>query len=138
LVDEAFKVWLIEVNTNPCLEESSNLLRVLLPRMIDDALKLTVDILFPKRRKKDGVEGETVAHKVPDYADTENMWDCLCQLHVFRRVIPPKGISIGRPPARTNDPAGSASPQSAAKIESALQSCHFASGQDTGTFDNGT
>jgi len=34
MIDEEFKVWLIEVNTNPCLEESSNLLRHLIPRMI--------------------------------------------------------------------------------------------------------
>ncbi len=38
IIDERFKVWLIEVNTNPCLEESSALLRVLLPRMIGIAL----------------------------------------------------------------------------------------------------
>ena len=46
-VDSDFKVWLIEVNTNPCIEESSPLLGMLIPRMIDDALKLTVDVLFP-------------------------------------------------------------------------------------------
>ena len=34
IIDEDCKVWLIEANTNPCLEESSALLRVLLPRMI--------------------------------------------------------------------------------------------------------
>ena len=34
IIDDQFKVWLIEVNTNPCLEESSALLRTLLPRMI--------------------------------------------------------------------------------------------------------
>jgi len=34
IVDEEFKVWLIEINTNPCLEESSKLLEALLPRMI--------------------------------------------------------------------------------------------------------
>ena len=34
IIDEAFKVWLIEVNTNPCLEESSKLLKMILPRMI--------------------------------------------------------------------------------------------------------
>ena len=43
ILDQDMKPWLIEVNTNPCLEESSTLLRILLPRMIDDALKLTVD-----------------------------------------------------------------------------------------------
>ena len=34
IIDEEFKVWLIEINTNPCLEESSKLLKMLLPRMI--------------------------------------------------------------------------------------------------------
>lgn len=43
MVDSDFTVWLIEVNTNPCLDESSYLLKKLLPRMIDDAFKLTID-----------------------------------------------------------------------------------------------
>lgn len=47
IVDESFKVWLIEINTNPCIEESSDILKMLLPRMIDDALRLTIDQLFP-------------------------------------------------------------------------------------------
>ena len=34
IIDEEFKVYLIEINTNPCLEESSKLLEMLLPRMI--------------------------------------------------------------------------------------------------------
>ncbi len=34
IIDEDFKVWLIEVNTNPCLEESSKLLQTLIPRML--------------------------------------------------------------------------------------------------------
>lgn len=47
IIDSDFNVWLIEVNTNPCIEESSNLLKMLLPRMLDDAFKLTLDRLFP-------------------------------------------------------------------------------------------
>jgi len=34
IVDCNFKAWLIEVNTYPCLEESSTLLKTLLPRML--------------------------------------------------------------------------------------------------------
>jgi len=34
MIDSDLKVWLIEVNTNPCLEESSPILEELLPRMI--------------------------------------------------------------------------------------------------------
>lgn len=39
--------WLIEVNTNPCLEESSQLLKQLVPRMLNDAFKLTLDVIYP-------------------------------------------------------------------------------------------
>jgi hypothetical protein len=51
MVDEDLQPWLIEVNTNPCLEETSALLRLFLPRMIDDAFKLTVDVLFPHAQR---------------------------------------------------------------------------------------
>jgi D-alanine-D-alanine ligase-like ATP-grasp enzyme len=43
ILDEDFNTWLIEVNTNPCLEESSQLLKDMLPRMIEDMFKLTID-----------------------------------------------------------------------------------------------
>ena len=47
MIDKNRKPWLIEVNTNPCLEESSALLKQLVPRMLDDAFKLTLDSLYP-------------------------------------------------------------------------------------------
>ena len=47
MIDSALNPWLIEVNTNPCLEESNSLLKMIVPRMLDDAFKLTVDHLFP-------------------------------------------------------------------------------------------
>jgi hypothetical protein len=47
MVDNDLSVWLIEVNTNPCLDESSQLLKTLLPRVIDDGLKVSVDKEFP-------------------------------------------------------------------------------------------
>ncbi len=34
MIDADLKVWVIEVNTNPCLEESSPILEELLPRML--------------------------------------------------------------------------------------------------------
>lgn len=46
MVDEAKNAWLIEVNTNPCIEETSQVLKTLLPRMLDDLFKLTVDRVF--------------------------------------------------------------------------------------------
>jgi D-alanine-D-alanine ligase-like ATP-grasp enzyme len=53
IIDENLKPWLIEVNTNPCLEESSSLLKFYIPRMIDDALKLTLDVVFPSKKQKE-------------------------------------------------------------------------------------
>ena len=47
IIDSNFNVWLIEVNTNPCIEESSSILKQLIPRMLNDAFKLTLDVIFP-------------------------------------------------------------------------------------------
>lgn len=48
-IDSELKVWLIEVNENPCIECSSPLLGELIPRMISDSFKLTIDLLYEKR-----------------------------------------------------------------------------------------
>ena len=103
MIDETGKAWLIEVNTNPCLEESSAILRQYIPRMLDDAFKLTVDKIWKKPRQKvenrlenasdlsksqnikptkltkakEEIQGETQkfeVFKVDGYADDENMW----------------------------------------------------------------
>lgn len=39
MIDEDFNVWLIEVNTNPCLELSSPYLARLIPAMVENSLK---------------------------------------------------------------------------------------------------
>ena len=46
MLDCDFIPFLLEVNTNPGLEESSPLIKMLVPRMIDDALRLTLDKEF--------------------------------------------------------------------------------------------
>ena len=48
ILDVNFEPFLLEVNTNPGLEESSPLIKMLVPRMIDDALKLTIDEVFER------------------------------------------------------------------------------------------
>ena len=47
MLDEQFKVYLIEVNTNPCLELASPLLARLIPSMLENSLRLAVDPIFP-------------------------------------------------------------------------------------------
>lgn len=34
IIDQLLNTWLIEINTNPCLEESNELLSKLVPRML--------------------------------------------------------------------------------------------------------
>ena len=46
IIDEDLNTWMIEVNTNPCLEESSSILQMYLPRLVEDMLSLSVDSLF--------------------------------------------------------------------------------------------
>ena len=46
MLDAEFNLFLIEINTNPGLEESSPWIKVIVPRMLDDALRLTIDVLF--------------------------------------------------------------------------------------------
>jgi tubulin---tyrosine ligase len=47
MVDQDLGVWLIEVNTNPCLELGCSYLAKLIPEMLENAFKVALDPLFP-------------------------------------------------------------------------------------------
>jgi hypothetical protein len=47
LVDEDYRTWLIEVNTNPYLGTPNEFLKVLIKKMVDDMIKLIVDPIYP-------------------------------------------------------------------------------------------
>ena len=47
MIDGNYKEWLIEINTNPCLELSSALLARLIPNMLENAFRIAVDSIFP-------------------------------------------------------------------------------------------
>ena len=65
-----FEVRLIEVNTNPCLEESNHLLSQYIPRMIDDAFKIVLDPVF-------GTVPQPVSFSVDGIDDSVNSWELL-------------------------------------------------------------
>ena len=100
MIDSASNVWLIEINSNPCLEESSPLLEKLIPRMmgiflisilysytlyIDDALKLTVDKIFNEKTMNENVNRPSL-FKVGGYNDCVNLWEYLVCLAGFKKV----------------------------------------------------
>lgn len=74
ILDKYFKPWLIEVNTNPCLELSSPLLSQLIPRMLQDSLSLTLDQIFPALNKTPLLIPETI--KLP----SGNLWQYLTKI----------------------------------------------------------
>ncbi|CAD8049611.1 unnamed protein product [Paramecium primaurelia] len=47
MIDEKFQPYLIEINTNPCLELSSPLLGRIIPAMVENAFRLSIDTLIP-------------------------------------------------------------------------------------------
>lgn len=69
MIDEDLQPWLIEVNTNPCLEETSKLLKMLLARMLDDAFKLTIDLAFPAPPKETDTKPQKQLYPVDGYPD---------------------------------------------------------------------
>ena len=80
IIDAEMVTWLIEVNTNPCLEESSPLLQILLPRMMNDALKLTVDQVFQAKKSQSQYDtAQLNQFEVSGYDNADNMWKLLTQ-----------------------------------------------------------
>ena len=90
MLDHKFNPFLIEVNLNPGLEESSPLIKMLVPRMLDDALRLTVDKEFntvysfrgiERKAKDDNYEYES-PFPVNGYSNSENMFKFICDLNL--------------------------------------------------------
>lgn len=53
LLDEDFRIWLIEVNFNPFLGTPNDYMTVLVPHMIEDMLKIVLDPVIKPRQVPD-------------------------------------------------------------------------------------
>ncbi|KRX01751.1 hypothetical protein PPERSA_01621 [Pseudocohnilembus persalinus] len=86
-IDADYQVWLIEANTNPCLEESSQIQKELLPRMLNDAFKICLDKNFPCNfQQKDVYQDPTKKNfTVKGYDDAENLWEP-CSIKKFNQI----------------------------------------------------
>ena len=47
MLDSHFNLYLIEVNTNPLIDQSNPFLEKLMPQMLENALRLVIDPLYP-------------------------------------------------------------------------------------------
>jgi len=47
LIDEDYRTWLLEVNTNPYLGVPNEFIKTMLPEMVDDMLKIVLDPHYP-------------------------------------------------------------------------------------------
>lgn len=47
MIDDKFKVWLIEANTNPDITVTSPVLAKVIPPMLENLFRIAVDPIFP-------------------------------------------------------------------------------------------
>ncbi len=82
IIDKNFKVWLLEINDNPGLSESSPLIKILVPRMIDDCFRLTLDKIYDTQYDTCVLDNGIYKSRFPveGYSDTENMFEFICNL----------------------------------------------------------
>ena len=81
ILDQDFNTWLIECNTNPCLEESSLVTKGLVPRMIEDMMRIVVDGMFPAPEERKNEAAMRLKKNKPrrpcpveGYSNKDNLW----------------------------------------------------------------
>ena len=81
IIDNNFKPWILEINNNPGLCISSPVIQKLVPRMLDDAFRLTIDKVFDTRYSPDVIDEDgkyKTKYKLDGFTDDENVFEFLC------------------------------------------------------------
>jgi len=83
ILDNDFKPWILEINNNPGLGISSPVILKLVPRMLDDAFRLTIDKIFETKYSSECIdENGKYKSKYPldGFTDEENVFEFLCNI----------------------------------------------------------
>mgnify|MGYP002626449802 CR=1 FL=1 len=83
IVDNEYNPWLLEINNNPGLSISSPVIAKIIPRMMDDAFRLTIDKIFNTRYASncfDKNKNYKSKFKLDGYNDNENIFEFLCNV----------------------------------------------------------
>jgi len=102
IMDSNFNLYILEINTNPGIDDSSPLIKKIIPRMIDDAFRLTIDDLFETKyswedyvkdlSNKENNNNNNINNNenkrnyispfpVDNYSDSENLFLFVCSLN---------------------------------------------------------
>ena len=83
ILDNDFRPWILEINNNPGLGISSPVIEKLVPRMIDDALRLTIDKVFETKYSMECIDENgkyKSKYKLEGFTDEENVFEFLCNV----------------------------------------------------------
>ena len=84
IIDNDFKPWILEINNNPGLCISSPVIKKLVPRMLDDAFRLTIDKVFETRYDPEVIDKDgkyKSKYKLDGFTDEENIFEFLCNVN---------------------------------------------------------
>ena len=83
IIDNEFNPWILEINNNPGLSISSPVIEKIIPRMMDDVFRLTIDKIFNTYYSSDCFDksGNYKSRYFLDgYNDNENIFEFLCNV----------------------------------------------------------
>ena len=84
IVDNEFRPWILEINDNPGLCISSPVIEKIIPRMLDDAFRLTIDVVFNTKYSPECFDSKKrykSKFKLDGFTDNENIFEFLCNLN---------------------------------------------------------
>ena len=83
IIDNEFKPWILEINNNPGLGISSPVIEKIIPRMLDDAFRLTIDKIFETKYDLSCVDENwkyKSKYKIDGLNDDDNGFEFLCNI----------------------------------------------------------
>ena len=84
IIDNDFKPWILEINDNPGLCISSPVIEKLIPRMLDDAFRLTIDKVFNTKYSADCFDSYgkyKSKFRLDGFNNNENIFEFICNLN---------------------------------------------------------
>ena len=83
IIDNEFKPWILEINNNPGLGISSPVIEKIIPRMLDDAFRLTIDKIFETKYDFSCINENwkyKSKFKIDGLDDDDNGFEFLCNI----------------------------------------------------------